>query len=293
MKRLVLTRLAALFLFTTTAALLSAQTTPRAAHVFIVSFDGGKPSVIAESTMPVLKSMVAEGACTWEAKTVVPSITLLSHASMVSGVGPAKHKITWNDWLPEKGLIPVPTIFSLVHPHGFTTAMFAGKPKFKHLNLPGSLDEFVLPLPKADAAAVAAAFAARLPLSNPDLCLLHFADPDTVGHKFGWGSPEQKVAFAECDAALKVVMEALRAAGIADSSVVILTADHGGHDKTHGSDSPEDVNIPWIVWGKGVKKGTVLTVPVSTCDTAATALWLLGQPIPAEFDGKPVVAAFE
>ena len=178
MKRHALARLAVLFLFT--AACLTAQTTPRAAHVFIVSFDGGKPSVIADSTMPVLKKMVAEGACTWDAKTVVPSITLLAHASMVSGVGPAKHKITWNDWMPEKGMIPVPTIFSLVHPHGFTTAMYAGKPKFKHLNLPGSLDEFVLPLPKADAKAVAAAFAARLPLLNPDVCLIHFADPDTV-----------------------------------------------------------------------------------------------------------------
>ena len=286
-----LARLTALFLFA--AAALCAQTAPRAAHVFIVSFDGGKPSVIADSAMPVLKQMASEGACTWEAKTVVPSITLLSHASMVSGVGPAKHKITWNDWMPEKGLIPVPTIFSLVHPHGFTTAMFVGKPKFKHLNLPGSLDEFVLPLPKADSTAVAAAFAARLPLLNPDLCLIHFADPDTIGHKSGWGSPEQKVAFATCDAALQVVMAALKSAGIAETSVVILTADHGGHDKTHGSDSPEDVNIPWIVWGKGVKKGTVLTAPVSTCDTAATALWLLGQPIPENFDGKPVVAAFE
>ena len=94
MKRLTFSRVAALFLFTATAALLSAQTTPRAARVFIISFDGGKPSVIADSTMPVLKQMVAEGACTWEAKTVVPSLTLLSHASMISGVGPAKHKIT-------------------------------------------------------------------------------------------------------------------------------------------------------------------------------------------------------
>jgi bisphosphoglycerate-independent phosphoglycerate mutase (AlkP superfamily) len=195
--------------------------------------------------------------------------------------------------MPEKGMIPVPTIFSLVHPQGFTTAMFAGKPKFKHLNLPGSLDEFVLPLPKANAKAVAAAFAERLPLLNPDLCLIHFADPDTVGHKFGWGSPEQKVAFATSDEALKVVMDAITAAGLAESSVVILTADHGGHEKTHGTDSLDDVIIPWIVWGKGVKKGYVIKEPVSTCDTAATALWLLGQPIPAEFDGKPVTAAFE
>jgi len=49
--------------------------------VFIISLDGGKPSVIAGSEMPVLKRMVAEGAHTCEARTVVPSLTRLSHAS--------------------------------------------------------------------------------------------------------------------------------------------------------------------------------------------------------------------
>ncbi len=32
--------------------------------------------------------------------------------------------------------------------------------------------------------------------------------------------------------------------------------------------------------------------PVMTCDTAATALWLLGLPVPEAFDGKPVTCAF-
>lgn len=291
MKPNLLTCLIALFVLT--AAMLNAQTPPRAGRVFIISFDGGKPSVIADSDMPVMKRMVAEGAHTWEARTIVPSITLPAHTSMISGVVQAKHRVTWNDWQPEKGLVRVPTIFSLARPHGFTTAIYAGKPKFKHLNVPGSLDEFVLPLPKANAANVAAAFAARLPLLNADLCLIHFADPDNAGHAYGWGSPEQKLAFAKSDAALAVVMDALKAVGIADSSVVILTADHGGHDKTHGTDSLDDVIIPWIVWGKGVKKGFKITTPVSTCDTAATALWLLGLPIPADFDGKPVTEAFE
>jgi arylsulfatase A-like enzyme len=51
--------------------------------------------------------------------------------------------------------------------------------------------------------------------------------------------------------------------------------------------------IPWVAWGKSVKKGFKITAPVTTYDTAATALWLLDVPLPAEFDGKPVVSAFE
>ena len=41
-----------------------------------------------------------------------------------------------------------------------------------------------------------------------------------------------------------------------------------------------------------MKKGFAITQPVTTYDTAATALWLLGVPLPGEFDGKPVKQAF-
>jgi arylsulfatase A-like enzyme len=51
--------------------------------------------------------------------------------------------------------------------------------------------------------------------------------------------------------------------------------------------------IPWIASGKGVKRSYSITSQVTTYDTAATALWLLGVPLPADFDGKPVVEAFE
>ena len=71
-----------------------------------------------------------------------------------------------------------------------------------------------------------------------------------------------------------------------------MSADHGGHNKTHGTKSPEDMTIPWIVWGEGVKPGFKITAPVTTCDTAATALWLLDVPLPSNLDGKPVTSAF-
>lgn len=296
---------------------------PRAEHVFIISIDGGKPSVIAQSVMPTLQGMVAAGAHTWTAQTVFPSVTLPSHVSMLTGVGPEKHMVSWNNWLPGAGFVKVPTVFSEAKKHGATTAMFVGKEKFKHLNIPGTVDVFSYatakqsetvkeeegPAPaKADgkkggkkkttkegtvmANIVADEAAAYIVAQKPQLCFLHFADPDGAGHRYGWGTPEQIEAFARTDAALTVVKAAIENAGIADSSVVIISADHGGHDKTHGSNSPEDMNIPWIVWGKDVRSGFTLSAPVSTCDTAATVLWLLDCPVPASFEGKPVTSAF-
>ena len=262
-----------------------------AKHIFIVSFDGGKPAVMKQSKMPITMAMAYKGAATWDAQTIDPSVTLPSHTSMLSGIGPEKHKVLWNDWRPQNGTFKFETSFQLAKRAGYKTALFAGKEKFKHFNIPGTLDKFEIP---GYSAKVVAASAARYIQSDkPNLCFIHFADSDGAGHKFGWGTPQQIKAFEDEDAALKTVRDAINKAGIANDSVLILTADHGGHDKTHGSRSPEDMTIPWIAFGKGVKRGTQITAPVTTYDTAATALWLLGVPIPAEWDGKPVVSAFQ
>jgi predicted AlkP superfamily pyrophosphatase or phosphodiesterase len=279
-----------------------ATKTPRVHHVFIISFDQGDPSLIQKADMPLFHEMAETGAHTWHAYTIVPSITLPSHTSMLTGVGPQKHQILWNDYEPAKGFVKVPTIFSIAKEKGLVTAMFVGKEKFKHLNLPGSVDLFVWPQPEDNAMAVAQAFADAVPQLKPNLCFIHFRDPDTAGHKYGAASPEKIQALADCDHALKTIKDAVAKAGFLDDSVFILTADHGSHNitnsvgkivGTHGSADTSDVEIPWVAWGKSVKTGFQITAPVLQYDTAATALWLLGISVPESFWGRPVVTAFK
>lgn len=297
-----------LFLLLSSSSLLIAA--PRAEHVIVISIDGGKPAVIAESEMPTLKKMAAEGAVTWQASTIFPSKTLPSHTSMLTGVGPDKHQVLWNDFSPIKGKVKVPTAFSLLRAVDTkaVTGMFVCKQKFRHLWIEGTLDTFDFGGPiqdtpvaaspeiekdKKPAQLVAKNASAWIKEKKPKLLFVHFADPDTAGHKDGWGSPQQKEAFKVTDQALWQVWTAVKEAGIADSTVILISADHGGHDKTHGLNIPDDMIIPWVAWGKGVKANTTITAPVTTYDTAATALWLLDVPLPAEFDGKPVTSAFE
>lgn len=271
-----------------------------AGHVFIVSFDQGAPAGIAKADMPVFKQMAEQGAHTWEAYTIVPSLTLPSHTSMLTGVGIQKHQITWNNYEPERGLVTVPTIFSLAKKQGLTTAMFVSKEKFRHLVHPGSVDTFVYP-EDITSIGVASAFSEQVAQIKPNLCFIHFGEPDAKGHEFGMYSPEKMKAFADSDTALKMLRDAVAKAGLEDSSVFILTADHGGHDikdkqgntrGTHGDPTPDDVTIPWIAWGSGVKPRFTITAPVVQYDTAATALWLLGVPLPEHFWGRPVTSAF-
>lgn len=297
-----LIRLLVVFVFTAGVESAFAAKPPAVKHVFIVSFDQGNPALLKRTDLPTIHQMVTEGAHTWEAYTIVPSITLPSHTSMLTGVGIQKHQVTWNGYDPKNGLVTVPTIFSLAKARGLKTAMFVGKEKFKHLDLPGSVDKFVWPQPTDDAYAVAQAFVANFDQVMPNVCFIHFRDPDSVGHATGAYSPEKIKALKDCDAALGMIRDAVKAAGVLDQSVFILTADHGSHDAqnkegktvgSHGSTAPEDVTIPWVVWGKGVKKDFTITAAVSTYDSAATALWLMKVPLPESFWGRPVTTAFK
>lgn len=294
------------------AFMLTALAAPRAAHVFIISIDGGNPEVMQRSEMPVVKKLAQEGAHTWRAQTIVPSLTLPAHTSMLTGVRQDKHKVTWNNLSPTNGLVRVPTIFATARPAGFSTAMFVGKEKFRHLLQPGTVDVFnfdrkaQIIVTKSDnggmsmkkegnvlAKVVAKDAADYIVKNKPNLCFIHLTDPDNAGHTFGWGSRQQIKAFAKVDAALNTILKAIQRAHIDEDSVIIISADHGGHGRGHGLGTAEDMTIPWIAWGKGVKRQMEITAPVNTCDTAATALWLLDlQPL-APLDGVPVFSAFE
>jgi len=289
----------------------AASAAPRTEHVFIISIDGGAPWVIQKSKMPVLKRMAEEGACTWNAQTVIP-LTLPGHTSMLTGVGTNQHKITWNSWVPTNGTVTFPTIFAAAKQAGLSTAMIVAKEKFKHLLQPGTVDFFdynraaSVVVMKSDtggpdvtkegnvpANAVATDAAAWIVSHKPSLCFIHLSDPDTAGHAFGWGSSEQIKAFAETDAALGIILSAIRKAGIAKRSVILISADHGGHDKGHSKGIPKDLAIPWIAWGQGVKNHFNISEPVTNEDIAATALWLLDvQPLKS-MEGSPMTSAFK
>ena len=261
-----------------------------AKHVIVVSIDGGKPATIRTTEMPVLKKFAAEGAAVWNALTIVPNVTLPSHGSMVSGVKPEAHGLTWNDYQPDRGLIRVPTMFSIAKEAGFSTALFTGKEKFKHLNLPKSLDQFSLVA--GDAKKVATEAANYLKDKKPNLILVHFADADVAGHEFGWESPQFVAALKVVDAGLGQLRAAIEEAGMGKNTLLIITADHGGSKKNHATNIPEHQQIPWIVWGTRVNHDWKPSRTVSTMDTPATALWALGLTVPGYLEGKPLQEAF-
>jgi phosphopentomutase len=209
---------------------------------------------------------------------------------MLSGVGPEKHKIIWNEINLELGIIEVPTLFSLAHEAGLSTAMVVGKPKFEHLVIPGSVDDYIY-AGFTDSQVVKEAVQV-IEAGLPDLLFIHLPDVDSAGHLSGWMSSDQLEAIALTDHQVGKVVSALEAGGELETSLLIITADHGGHERLHGSDLPEDMTIPWLAVGPGIPAGLTIAGEIISYDTAATALYALGVPVPPEWDGEPVLEIF-
>ncbi len=262
--------------------------TPLARRVLILSIDGLRPDAIAMAPMPNLLALMQSSAYSLSAQTVYPSVTLVSHASMLGGVCPAKHGVDWNDYLPERGYAIGTDLFDLAHAAGLKTYAYVTKKKLEQLTEPASFDRFVFVNDRDTV------LTERLISEFPQdfgVLFLHFGITDGMGHSYGWLSSEQLSVLFRADEALKRILDELDARGLRAETLIIITADHGGHASTHGSNSPEDMTIPWIANGPGIQP-KALTTPILTTDTAATAAFALGLPIPADWDGVPVYEAF-
>jgi arylsulfatase A-like enzyme len=261
---------------------------PSARRVLIISIDGLRPEAIALATMPNLQALMQISAYSLTAQTTFPSATLPSHVSMLTGLCPAKHGVDWNDYLPEKGYAQGTDLFDLAHAAGLITVMFVGKEKLRQISEPASVDIFRY-INDRDVV-IAQRVTEEFPVDF-GLLFVHFATPDAMGHVYGWLSPQYISVVQRADEAIGTLLKDLDDHGLRQETLIIITADHGGHKQTHGSRMAEDMTIPWVVSGPGVRPGP-LTSPIQTTDTAATAAWALGLPRPPEWDGWPVLEAF-
>jgi arylsulfatase A-like enzyme len=272
----------------TVAPTITPTRAPLTRRVLILSIDGLRPDAISLAPMPNLLALMQSAAYSLSAQTVYPSVTLVAHASMLGGLCPSKHGVDWNDYLPERGYAQGTDLFDIAHAAGLRTDMYVTKKKLTQVTEPASLDNFVFVNDRDTV------LTERLIGEFPQdfgVLFIHFGITDGMGHSYGWLSPEQLSVIFRADEALGRLLAELEARNLRGETLIIVTADHGGHSTTHGSSSPEDMTIPWIAAGPGIQPKQLSTV-VHTMDTAATAAFALGLDIPAEWDGVPVYEAF-
>ena len=260
-------------------------------HVLIISIDGMRPDGLELADTPTLDRLKSIGAYSPSGQTINPSFTLPSHVSMLNGVVPQKHGIV--EALPCIGcrLTIGPTVFSAAHDAGFSTGMVFGKEKLNYLALENSVDT-LFGIDAHDPEVTGEAIEI-IEAGLPNVLFIHLPDTDRVGHECGWMSQNYLYAINYADGMVDEIVTALKNEGYLRSTLLIILADHGGHNFEHGLDCPEDMTIPWLAVGPGVPQGVTLTSHINIYDTAATALYALDVPIPEHWDGQPVLEIFE
>ncbi|MBE7173239.1 MAG: alkaline phosphatase family protein [Williamsia sp.] len=240
--------------------------TQPAQHVVVITVDGFRPDFYLDPgwNTPTIRSLLKEGAHANGVTSVFPSMTYPSHTTIVTGVQPAQHGVYSNGMFEPMGStgkmywnnssIKVPTLWKAVQDKGLkATALFwpvsADAPVSYNIPDIGSMGEGVrekysrpagfLDTVKAqvfDGAAkiqygkdqnVARIAAYVIKKDQPNLMTIHLFSVDHFEHMQGRQGDSVKAAVADADSAVAIIIDALKEAGIWNSTTLIVTGDHG------------------------------------------------------------------
>ncbi|WP_218127127.1 alkaline phosphatase family protein [Catalinimonas alkaloidigena] len=273
----------------------------RVGHVLVIGVDGMSPDGVRQATTPVLDSLMAHGSFTLHARAVLPSSSSSNWASMIMAAGPEQHGITSNEWERDRHTLPAstpgseaifPTIFgqlraqrpeaeigAIYHWEGFGRLF---EKRAVNYDQHGDTEEATTQLAEA-----------YLKEKRPQFLFVHLDHVDHWGHEIGHGTPEYYRAVERADSLIGRMVRAAQAAGLQDDLLVLVTADHGGLGKSHGGETLAEMEIPFILAGKGIKPHHEIAHVVNTTDNAATVAFAFGLTTPYAWIGKPVTSAFE
>ena len=253
--------------------------------VILISIDGMRSDGLLNCGNPYLKELTKKSSHTFDAQTVFPSITLPCHLSMFHSVPPERHGTLSNQYVVP--VRPVSGLFEVIRSAGKETAMYYGWHPLRDICRSGSLTtaEYINAYCFDHSDGVLTNKALDfIKLKSPDFVFLYMVETDEKGgHDNGWMT-DIYLDYVSCaiDNVKKVIEE------VGDEYTVIVTADHGGHDRIHGTDMPEDMTIPMFFCGKDFKQDEKLC-NVSILDIAPTIADVMGIPAPREWEGKSLV----
>ncbi|MEN9934386.1 MAG: hypothetical protein RLZZ387_965 [Chloroflexota bacterium] len=250
--------------------------------VVLVMTDGVRPDAIDAARCPTHTALRARGAFTETARSVMPSVTLPCHMSIFHSVPPGRHGITSNVYTPMAR--PLPGLVEVLQAAGRRSAFVHNWEPLRDLSRPETLAYSYYREPPTDPSyddAVAEEAARLIAAESFDFVFVYLGSVDTAGHAYGWMSDGYLDQLERLDAALGRVVAAMP-----PTARIIVQSDHGGHERSHGTDSPEDMTVPWLAAGPGVRHGHRIAAPVSLIDTAPTVARMLGVAPSEEWEGR-------
>ena len=249
--------------------------------VVLVLVDGMRSEALLNCGHPYVPELIARSAHALDARTVMPSVTLPCHMSLFHSVDPDRHGILTNDYVPQ--VRPIVGLFDQLDTFGKKNGFFYTWEQLRDLCRPGHLHTalFINQGQQTDTdRKITDAAMKFIAAEDPDFTFIYLGETDEVGHAHGWMGPEYMGAVHNAIDCIRQLHAALP-----ENYTLIVTADHGGHGRSHGLDIPEDMIIPILFCGPAFAPDTALE-NVSIKDIPTTIAKLLNIPRVKEWEGQ-------
>ena len=253
--------------------------------IVLVLVDGMRPDGMMQCGHEFPQKMIDCSSYSLTAQTVVPSVTLPCHMSLFHSVDPSRHGIMTNLYTPQ--VRPVKGMFDQFDSYGKKCAFFYTWEELRDLGRPDHLHTAVcLNQHKQTDTDIKIADLAidYICKELPDFTFIYLGETDERGgHDHGWMSPEYMAALRKAWTCIEKIFNSLP-----EDYTLIVVADHGGHDRSHGSTDPQDMTIPVVIHGPRFTAGAELA-DVSIKDISVTIAKLLEVPCAPEWEGKALI----
>ena len=252
--------------------------------VIMIVADGMRPDALAD--IPVAQKIVKKSACTLNAKTVFPSVTLPCHVSLFHSVTPERHGTTTNVYMPQ--VRPILGLCEVLKNANKRSAIFYNWEDLRDVSRVNSLTHACFYAGRRIGYKLAGEMLTDEAIKylknfETDFTFVYFGLTDWAGHNYGWMSEEYMQALRDSWDNIEKLMDAL-----GDEYTYIITSDHGGHDRTHGTDSDEDMLIPVIINGKDFPAGSEIG-EANIIDIAPTIVKLIDVAPDEDWEGKSLI----
>ena len=250
----------------------------------LILVDGMRPDAL--ENVESAQSIIKKSTYTMNAQTVFPSVTLPCLISLFHSVEPMRHGTTTNVYMPQ--VRPIRGLCEVLKGAGKECAIFYDWEEVRDVSRPNSIAHAAFYAGKRigyieTGRKLADELIDYAKNYKMDFAFLHLACTDWTGHRFGWLSDEYMSAMqSSWNNIEKIISE------LGDEYTYIITADHGGHDRTHGSEMPEDMTIPVMLCGENFEKGKEIE-NVKLIDIAPTIAKLIGAEPDEEWEGTALV----
>ncbi len=253
--------------------------------VVLILTDGLKGESVLGCKNSFAKECVEKYTSKLDAQTVMPSVTLPCHLSLFLSVVPQRHGILTNTYVPQ--VRPIDSIIDCLAQQGKKCASFTNWEQLRNLSKEGSLQHSLLmgiECEQKDELTLTNAAIDYINEKQPDFVFLYFGSTDIIAHNNGW---ESEAYIKGIDISFNYIEKVKNS--IPKDYTIIITSDHGGHERIHGTDLPQDMTIPIMIIGEGFTPDIKLPQDANIIDIAPTIAKIIGIQPNKDWDGKALL----